>query len=1033
MKKIWILITSLPTMAFLFIVLAVAMAIATFIETGYGTPAAKVLVYNAWWFELIFVILGINLIDNIIKFRQYKGKSFTMFIFHVSFLVIVIGAAITRYISYEGTMHIREGFTNSSILSYENYLYVGSTEDAVEKEVLFSEITPKEFKGSLTIGGSKVEARSVAYIMDALRTPMASDSGDPVIDFVVSGPETQGMQSIYIKKGEHFNLGMFSAGFEAPHPVAIQMFNEGDRLMMIPVDTVTQMSMGAQDMITYNPGDTVVMEKMNIYNLGGYRFILRNFMENATFTASKSTQGRTGENAVIIRLTDGTREKIVPVFGSPGYKADTVTVDWNGHPVELAYGSKEIPIPFSLHLRDFQLERYPGSDSPSSYASEVTLIDNERNVNRDLRIYMNNTLTYRGFKFFQSSYDQDELGTILSVNHDTWGTWITYIGYFLMTLGMLLSLVNPNSHFQGLVKKLKKLSAAKVILVLVMVGAGFTASAQPGSAAHIPVVNKEIAGAFGKLWVHGPDGRIEPVGTLASDVVRKLSRKQKLYNLEPEQAILSMMINPQMWQQLPYLKVSNKTLAQQLGAQGSYVSLTQLFDEQGQYKLIESVRAAYNKAPALRNRVEKEYIYLDEKVNISFMIFRGTLITLFPNQDVTKPWMPPGANDPSLNKGDSLFVASGVEVLKQFIAEGKTSDALQVIDAIGVFQSKQAASVLPSDGRKKAEILYNRINPFERIFPWYLALGFVLLFILFINIFRQKNMNRGLKITFYSLIGFTFAIHTIGLIMRWYISGHAPWSNGYESVTYVAWASMLAGLIFGRKYPMVTGTAAFFAGISLFVAHLSWMNPEITPLVPVLKSYWLTIHVSIITASYGFIGLSAFLGILVMILFIIRNPVNGKKVTVIIEQLTSINEMSATVGLYFLSIGTFLGGIWANESWGRYWGWDPKETWSLITMLVYSFIVHMRLIPSLKGLYNYNFASILGFLSVLMTYFGVNYYLSGLHSYGRGSADGVNPAVYISFLIIAGLMFYAMLKDSAYDRYLKSQKRTGKKEDNENE
>src|SRR5690606_16388779 len=242
------------------------------------------------------------------------------------------------------------------------------------------------------------------------------------------------------------------------------------------------------------------------------------------------------------------------------------------------------------------------------------------------------------------------------------------------------------------------------------------------------------------------------------------------------------------------------------------------------------------------------------------------------------------------------------------------------------------------------------------------------------------------------------------------------WSNGYESVVYVAWAAMLAGLIFGRKYPMVVGTAAFLSGIALFVAHLSWMSPEITPLVPVLKSYWLAIHVAIITASYGFLGLSTFLGILAMILIVLRNNTNQTRVTGYIEQLTTINEMSATVGLYFLTVGTFLGGVWANESWGRYWGWDPKETWALITVVLYSFIVHMRLIPPLKGLFNYNMASILGFASVLMTYFGVNYYLSGLHSYGKGVADGVHPAVPVSFALLGALMVWAYVKDSNFEK-----------------
>ena len=312
------------------------------------------------------------------------------------------------------------------------------------------------------------------------------------------------------------------------------------------------------------------------------------------------------------------------------------------------------------------------------------------------------------------------------------------------------------------------------------------------------------------------------------------------------------------------------------------------------------------------------------------------------------------------------------------------------------------------------EILYNGLNPFKRIFPFYLLLGFVLLTLLLVNVFRQKSMHRLVRLGFVAVVLLFFLFHTGGLILRWYISGHAPWSNGYESMIYVAWAAMLAGLIFGRKYPMVLGTASLLAGITLFVAHLNWMNPEITNLVPVLKSYWLLIHVAIITASYGFIGLSAFLGVLVMLLYVIVNEKNRSTVTQMVFQLTTVSEMSVIIGLYMLTIGTFLGGIWANESWGRYWGWDPKETWALISVVIYSFVAHMRLIPTLRGFYAYNLAAIISFSSILMTYFGVNYYLSGLHSYGRGTAGAVHPAVYVSLIMLAVLLVWAWQKNRKF-------------------
>ncbi len=476
------------------------------------------------------------------------------------------------------------------------------------------------------------------------------------------------------------------------------------------------------------------------------------------------------------------------------------------------------------------------------------------------------------------------------------------------------------------------------------------------------------------------------------------------------------MTYPEIWQTLPFIKVDSKELAAILGVSGKTVSVQQMFDTQGNYKISEQVRAAFNKPAAMRNQLDKDYIYLDERVSICFMVFRGSIFKIFPRTRIEDPWYSPGENAVEYSGGDSVFIKSGFNLLLQSIQNGNRAEALDILNATDNFQFKYGGTLLPDLSKKEAEIVYNKINPFERIFPYYLLFGFLLLIVLLANIFRQKPLPSLLKNFFFIIIVLLFAIHTAGIILRWYISGRAPWSNGFESVVYVAWAAMLAGILFGRKHPLVISAAAFLTGISLFVAHLSWMNPEITPLVPVLKSYWLTIHVSVITASYGFFGLSAFLGILVIIFIIARNRSNGEKVTGYINQLTIINEMSVTVGLYFLTLGTFLGGVWANESWGRYWGWDPKETWALITILIYSFIAHMRLIPSLKGTYNYNIASVMGFISVLMTYFGVNYFLAGLHSYGKGVANGVSPSLLISFALIGGLMIWAYFRELKYEK-----------------
>ena len=269
-----------------------------------------------------------------------------------------------------------------------------------------------------------------------------------------------------------------------------------------------------------------------------------------------------------------------------------------------------------------------------------------------------------------------------------------------------------------------------------------------------------------------------------------------------------------------------------------------------------------------------------------------------------------------------------------------------------------------------------------------------------IQIFKPNRfislLVKGFKIVMILL----FTLHTVGLISRWYISGHAPWSDAYESMIYVAWATQFFGLIFGRKSDLTMASTAFVAGMILMIAHWNWMDPEIANLVPVLDSYWLMIHVAVIVGSYGPFALGMIIGTVSLILMLIATNKNKKKIKLQIKELTIINELSITVGLIMLTIGNFLGGMWANESWGRYWGWDPKETWALISIMVYAFVIHMRLIPGLRGTWLFNLMSIIAFGSILMTYFGVNFYLVGLHSYASGDKIITPDFVYYSIAVV---------------------------------
>lgn len=1010
MKKVYQLFTSMPFMGFLLLVFGFAMGIATFIEAYYGTDAAKSLIYNAHWFELVLVLLGFSLMVNFLRYRMYQSRKLVVGLFHLSFVIIVLGAAITRYISFEGTMHIREGQSNRSIVSTDSYIQIETPGKTYKTKVLFSEFRSGGYSKNIEIDGHKLQIKSVGFVKNAVRTPVESPSGEPMVDFVVSAGN--GMQPFTFKPGETANFGDVSIGF---NPEAnIRFEQEGDDLYVATDRDLEIRSMSGAEPIAMAAGSRQVVLPMHLYAFGNYMMLVKQFYPRAVLRVSRDSQSQPNEDAVILEISDGQRLVNLNVFGRVGQIGEATSYKLDDIPLKISYGSELIQLPFALYLKDFQLDRYIGSESPSSFASEIQLIDHEQNLHQDYRIFMNNTLKYRGYRFYQSSYDQDELGTVLSVNKDFWGTFITYIGYLLMALGMILALFAKHGYFRHLVRHLSELNKAGVAAILLLLAIPATVSANDATLNGIPRLAPELVSDFSELWVHSRDGRIEPMSTLNGELLRKITHKSTFEGLNSDEVVLSMNLYPGVWRSVPLIRLE-KAVAAKLGISGSYATALDFFDAQGQYKILNEVQEAYSKAPAMRSQLEKDFLYVDERVNICFMIFNGEFFSFFPPVNQQDAWYTAGSNPMGYPPGDSLFVVNSFKLLHESLNQGADIQPRQIMATIASFQHKFGADILPSEQKKSTEIWYNQVQPFKRIFPWYLLLGFGLLIILFLNIFRQKTVSKGVKIGFGALIFLIFMVHTAGLIVRWYISGHAPWSNGYESMVYVAWASMLAGFVFGRKYPMVLATASFLTGITLFVAHLNWMNPEITPLVPVLKSYWLLIHVAVITASYGFIGLSSFLGLLVLVLYASMTERNKNSNLHFTDQLATISELSATLGLYMLTIGTFLGGVWANESWGRYWGWDPKETWALITVVVFAFVVHMRFIPGLRGRFPFAVATVLGFSSVLMTYFGVNYFLSGMHSYGKGSVDGIHWSVYVFIAVIFALIYIASLRHRKFE------------------
>lgn len=320
---------------------------------------------------------------------------------------------------------------------------------------------------------------------------------------------------------------------------------------------------------------------------------------------------------------------------------------------------------------------------------------------------------------------------------------------------------------------------------------------------------------------------------------------------------------------------------------------------------------------------------------------------------------------------------------------------------------------MPSENKLRAETFYNKVDIFNRLYKYFAVFGIIMIVFIVAQLIKDRKVLRVLIRSTKVIMWVLFIAMTLGLALRWYVSGHAPWSDAYESVIYVAWATIFFGLSFGNRSDLTVAATSFAGAIILWVAHQSWLDPSIANLQPVLDSYWLMIHVAVIVMSYGPFTLGMMLAVVSMFLMIFTTKKNFKRMELNITELTVVTELALTVGLVLLTIGNFLGGQWANESWGRYWGWDPKETWALISIMVYAFVIHARLVPGLRGKWTFNMLALFSYASIMMTYFGVNFYLSGLHSYASGDAPATPTFVWWITL------FAVVLSAVSYFRYKK--------------
>ena len=1004
-------------MGVLFVLFAIAMAVATFIENDFGSAAAYSFVYDTRWFELILLLLIVNLTGQIIEHKLYKASKLTVFFFHVAFIIMIIGAGITRYFGYEGSMHIREG--NEENKCYSNVKYIGYTIKDERDNIIaensrkysMTSRTADNYKSRINAGGEKFEVVLAKIIPNAMESISDSPDGVPVISFMVSS-SAMSMENIIVKKGEIKKAGDYTIGFDTSDSADIRIRTDSGSFFIISKYPLSEMSMANKAKMAYEKGTRITVKPMQILNLNDIRIIPQKFSMAGKVTAVgiNTSQQETGETAFIFSLQTGGKPATVTLWDRAEQNTASESVNIDGKKIELFYGSKISVLPFNLRLNKFVLERYPGSNSPSGYKSDVVLIDKASGTQKPFMIFMNNILKYKGYRFYQSSFDKDEKGTILSVNHDNAGMFVSYTGYGLLFLFIILSIFNKKSVFRNVNEGYWKSPFSKIasLLILFLLVAG----ANPVNAQRL-IPDKKSAEEFGKVLIQDQKGRTKPLFTLSNDILRKVTRENEFEGMTSMQVFLGLYLDFKNWKEVPLIKISNKDIQQKIGINGSLASFDNLVDlnNGGSYKLSGDIEKAYGKAPGGRNKFDKEVMKIDERVNIIYMIYTGEFMKLFPLKNKTRDWgSAEEAIKTAINKEDSLYLKNILPMFAEALNNNNLSSARQISGSIAAYQKRFAGYELPSESKTSAEFLYYKLKIFEHLFPFYATVGLIMLIGLLVMVIRGKKQGS----LFVKVLGWMlfagFILHTFGLGLRWYIAGHSPMSNGYESMIFISWVTLLAGLIFSRKSAFALSATAVLASMTLMVAHLSFMDPEITNLVPVLKSYWLTLHVSVITGSYGFLGLGAILGLITMILLALSNSSNKERIGKTIEELTVINFKTLTLGLYFLTIGTFLGAVWANESWGRYWGWDPKETWSLITVIVYSLVLHSRMIPSLKDIYSFNILSLFAFSCVLMTYFGVNYYLSGMHSYASGEAAAVPSFVYITVIFLAALSLFAYFK-----------------------
>ena len=666
------------------------------------------------------------------------------------------------------------------------------------------------------------------------------------------------------------------------------------------------------------------------------------------------------------------------------------------------HNNKHHQLPFDIILTDFEIDYYSGTQAPCDYISKLKIVRNGQEIEGN--VSMNKVFENSGYRFYQFSYDKDMQGSTLLVKSDRYGLPVTYLGYALLLIAMIGYFFSPNTGF----RKLLNHSALKrsAMTILLLLGIGTTAFSSP--------IPKETAKKLGEIQMLYHD-RICPVQTFAKDFTLKLYGKPSYQLLSCEQVLAGWLFSPDEWENQPIIKVKSKTVQQLLGINDKYASFSDFFVDGKIYKLQDALQRIH-----MGEEVEgaKDIIAADEKIQLLFMLRMETLMRIFPQKEQGKLlWYCPADDLPSSMPEDEQLLVQGIfPLLKEYAQQNDWETLNLTLEKLNIYQKKSAGEMLLSSQKVKAERLYNTFNVVKPVAFASILIGILTL----VYCFRRENKKETLQkrdkfisnlLNVFLLVGGV----TIFLLicLRGYICGRIPLGNGYETLQFLAVCIVLLGFLFRRRIFLSVPFGFMFSGLVLLVSTMGSSNPQITQLQPVLISPLLSIHVSLIMMSYTLFGFITFNAIASFLSVIVGKRKNIESLNHRMLQLSVFSRILLYPAVFLLAAGIFVGAVWAEVSWGTYWSWDPKETWALITLLIYALPLHENSLSRFKRPFFFHGYCLVAFLSVLMTYFGVNYILGGMHSYG--GEMGIN----ILLIIATILLFFVVLPLWAYGKYRK--------------